>query len=282
MYKIAAKKVLAPAIKQLQISAPEIAAGARPGQFIILRIDEKGERIPLTIADYDPRGGTITLVFQEAGRTTMELGRLEEGDAILDIVGPLGKPSEIRRYGKVVCIGGGVGIAAIYPIARALKEAGNEIVSIIGARSRGQLILVEKIGAVSDSLEIVTEDGSGGRKGFVTGVLQDLLVSEEGIDLVMAIGPPAMMRAVAELTRPYRIRTVASLNPIMVDGIGMCGACRVTVGGKTRFACVDGPEFDAHLVDWSVLVQRARMFREEEKRAVEDYFSGSECRCGKR
>ncbi len=282
MYKIVAKKVLAPAIKQFQIQAPEIAARARPGQFVVLRIDEKGERIPLTIADYDPKGGTVILVFQEAGRTTMELGRLEEGDSILDLVGPLGKPSEIRRYGKVICIGGGVGIAAIYPIARALKEAGNEVVSIIGARCRDHLFLVEKMGEVSDALEITTDDGSAGRKGFVTGVLQDLLVGEEGIDLVVAIGPPAMMRAVAELTRPYRVRTVVSLNPIMVDGIGMCGACRVAVGGKTRFACVDGPEFNAHLVDWPVVMQRARMFREEEKRAVEDYFLGSECRCRKR
>lgn len=281
MNRIVAKRVLAPGIKQFQVEAPEIAAAARPGQFVILRIDEKGERIPLTIAGYDPDGGTITLVFQEAGRTTMELGRMDAGDFILDLVGPLGKPSEIRRYGKVICVGGGVGIAAVYPIARALKEAGNEVISIIGARSRHHLILVEEMGEVSDTLEIATDDGSAGRKGLVTAVLKDILVSEEGIDLVVAVGPLAMMRGVAELTRPYRIRTVASLNPIMVDGIGMCGACRLTVGGKTVFACVDGPEFNAHLVDWDIAMQRARMFRDEEKRAVEHYLSGSECTCGK-
>ncbi|MGB9792273.1 MAG: sulfide/dihydroorotate dehydrogenase-like FAD/NAD-binding protein [Thermacetogeniaceae bacterium] len=281
MNRIVAKKELAPGIKRLEVEAPEIAAAARPGQFVILRIDEKGERIPLTISDSDRRRGTIALVFREAGRTTMELGRLEAGDSIRDLAGPLGKPSEIKLYGKVVCVGGGVGIAAIYPIARALKEAGNEVISIIGARDRQQLILAEEMAEVSDALEVATDDGSAGRKGPVTAALKEVLLGGERIDRVVAVGPLAMMRSVAELTKPYHIRTIVSLNPIMIDGIGMCGACRLTVGGKTVFACVDGPEFNAHQVDWDVAMQRSRMFHEEERLAVEHYLSGSECRCGK-
>lgn len=281
MNRIVAKRELAPGINRIEVEAPEIAAAARPGQFVILRIDEKGERIPLTISDYDAQKGTITLVFRQIGRTTLELGRLNAGDAIRDLAGPLGKPSEIRLYGKVVCVGGGVGIAAVYPIARALKEAGNEVLAIIGARSREQLILAEEMAEVSDSLEIATDDGSAGRKGAVTAALQELLHSGERIDRLVAVGPLAMMRAVAELTKPYRIRTAVSLNPIMVDGIGMCGACRLTVGGKTVFACVDGPEFDAHQVDWDVAMQRSQMFREEEKMALQHYLSGSDCSCAK-
>lgn len=278
---IVKKEILAPGIKLFKVSAPEIASKARPGQFVILRINEKGERVPLTIADSDPRKGTVTLIFQEVGRTTIELGKLNEGDTMLDLVGPLGRASEIEYYGRVICVGGGVGVAPVYPITRALKEAGNTVISIIGARSRDHLILVEEMDAVSDALHIATDDGSMGRKGFVTDVLRDLLDREEKIDFVMAIGPLVMMQAISELTRPYQIRTVVSLNPIMVDGTGMCGACRVSVGGETRFACVDGPEFDGHLVDWEVARKRARMFQAEEKIALE-YLSGSDCRCQKK
>jgi len=281
MFKILKKKILAQSIKLIDVLAPEIAAKGQPGQFIILRIDENGERIPLTIADFNREQGTLTLIFQEVGRSTIDLGKLEEGDTIRDIVGPLGKSSEIEKFGKVICIGGGVGIAPIYPITRALKNAGNEIVSIIGARSKDHLILAEEMQAVSDVLHITSDDGTVGQKGFVTDILNQIIESKSQIDLVMAIGPLVMMKAVSELTRSYNIKTVVSLNPIMVDGTGMCGACRVTIGKDTKFACVDGPEFDGHLVDWSVAASRARMFQEEEKIAI-GTCSGGECQCQKK
>ncbi len=282
MFKIVTKEILAPAIKLFKVSAPEIAAKARPGQFIILRLDEKGERIPLTIADFDRENGWLTLIFQEVGRSTRELGELSAGDSILDLVGPLGKPSEIGKFGRVVCVGGGVGVAPVYPITRAMKEAGNEVISIIGARNADSLILEQEMKAVSDQLYVVTDDGSAGMKGFVTTQLQEILAGEKP-DLIVAIGPLVMMQAVSELTRPYGIKTVVSLNSIMVDGTGMCGACRVPVGAQTKFACVDGPEFNGHEVDWAIAAMRARMFADEEKSAMDGYHhcAGGECQCQK-
>jgi ferredoxin--NADP+ reductase len=279
MFEIVYKSVLAPAIISIKVLAPEIAAKARPGQFIILRIHEKGERIPLTVADYDRQKGTISLIFQEVGRTTKELGKLEVGDKILDLVGPLGQPTHIDEVGTVVCIGGGVGIAPIYPITRAFKEAGNEVISIIGARCADYLILQREMETVSDRLLIACDDGSAGEKGFVTDILQKLLDAHKKIDLVMAVGPIPMMKAVAEKTRGHAIKTMVSMNPIMVDGTGMCGACRLQVGNETRFACIDGPDFDAHLVDWSVAALRANTFKHEEKKAMQMHHSGGECHC---
>lgn len=280
MYRIVKKKELAKNIKLIEVEAPMVAAKAAAGQFVILRIDEPGERIPLTIADFNREQGTITMIFQEVGYTTRKLGELKEGDFLADFVGPLGQPSEIEKYGRVVCVGGGVGVAPVYPIARALKEAGNEVISIIGARSRELLILEEEMRAVSDELLISTDDGSYGHKGFVTDLLAEVLRRNGRVDRVWGIGPVVMMRAVAETTRPFGVPTIVSMNPIMVDGTGMCGACRVSVGGETKFACVDGPEFDAHLVDWDLALRRLNMYREEEAKALA-YHSGEggSCRC---
>ncbi len=281
MFKITKKKILAQSIKLIEVLAPEIATKGQAGQFVILRIDENGERIPLTLADFNRQEGTITLIYQEVGRTTAELGRLEPGDYILDLVGPLGKPSEIEKYGTVICVGGGVGVAPIYPITRALSGADNHIISIIGARSNKHLILAEEMETVSEKLYIATDDGTEGQKGFVTDILKQLIDSKMQIDLVVAIGPLVMMKAVSQLTRPYNIKTIVSLNPIMVDGTGMCGACRVAVGQETKFACVDGPEFDGHQVNWSVAEIRARMFAEEEQLAMKGCNSGGDCHCQK-
>lgn len=281
MFQIIDKKTLAPAIKQFVVCAPDIAQKAQPGQFIILRINEIGERIPLTIADFDRQNGTITLIFQEVGRTTCDMGLLNEGDYILDLVGPLGKASEIESFGHVVCVGGGVGVAPLYPITRALKQAGNRVTSIIGARSKDHLILRGEMQAVSDQLLVATDDGSEGQKGFVSEVLAQVISQNDGINLVVAIGPLPMMQAVSEVTRPFAIHTTVSLNPIMVDGTGMCGACRVGVGNETKFACVDGPEFDGHLVDWQLAQQRARMFTMEEGLAMQGFSGGGECQCHK-
>lgn len=279
MLAIIRKENLAEGIKLFEIGAPQIAAKARPGQFIILRIDEKGERIPLTIADFDRDKGTITLISQEVGRTTADLGKMETGDKILDLVGPLGKASAIEKYGRVVCIGGGVGVAPVYPITRALKAAGNEVISIIGARTAEQLILQEEMGAVSDHIYITSDDGSIGQEGFVTNVLGKLLTDGVQIDLIIAIGPLPMMESVSQTSRAYGVKTIVSMNPIMVDGTGMCGACRVAVGSETKFACVDGPEFDGHLVDWQLARSRSRMFLAEEK--IAQNCSGGDCRCQK-
>lgn len=268
MYEIKRKALLANNIKLFEIFAPEIARKAQAGQFVIVRQHEKAERIPLTIADFDRNQGTITIIFQEVGRSTIDLGQLKKGDYILDFVGPLGKESEISKYGRVVCIGGGVGVAPLYPIAKRLHGEGNYIVSVIGARSWEDLIWEEKMRAVSDALYITTDDGSYGEKGFVTDILKRIIGSEE-IDAVIAIGPLVMMEAVSEITRPHGIKTVVSLNPIMLDGTGMCGACRVQIGQETKFACVDGPEFDGHLVDWDNAKRRAKMFLQEEKIALE-------------
>lgn len=267
MYEILEKRVLSDTVKLMKIKAPLVARKAKPGQFIILRIDETGERIPLTIADFDRKKGSITIIFMEVGKTTKELGQLNEGDAILNFAGPLGQPSEIENFGTVVCIGGGVGIAPLYPIIRALKNEGNTVISILGARNENLLMLEKEIEKHSDQLLIATDDGSKGHKGFVSDVLQKLIDEDTTIDVVWAIGPVIMMKVVADLTRKYDIKTVVSLNPIMVDGTGMCGGCRVTVGDETKFACVDGPEFDGHKVDFNNLMLRNRRFIDEEKHA---------------
>ena len=236
-----------------------------------MRIDEKGERIPLTIADFDAQKGTVTIIFQEVGKTTKRLGDLSEGDNISDFIGPLGNPTEIKRYGRVVCIGGGVGVATIPLKVKALGEAGNEVISIIGARTKELLILEEELQEISDEFYITTDDGSKGHHGFVTDILQRLIDARKNIDLVATAGPAIMMKAVANVTRPHNIRTIASLNPIMVDGTGMCGSCRVRVDDETKFACVDGPEFDAHRVDFDHLMTRLQRYLKEEKLALETW-----------
>ena len=270
MYKIISAEELSAGVKSFSVEAPMVARKCQAGQFIILRIDEAGERIPLTIADYDREKGTIQLIFQEVGDTTRQLGTLKAGDALLDVAGPLGKATEIENYGTVVCIGGGIGVAPVYPIARAYKKAGNRVISIIGARNADLLIMEKEMRSVSDVLHITTDDGSAGRKGLVVDPLKDMIAAGEKIDRVMAIGPMVMMRGVAEVTRPYGIHTLVSLNPIMVDGTGMCGGCRCSVGGETKFACVDGPEFDGHAVDFNGLMSRARMYQTQERQCKGD------------
>jgi len=268
MNEIVVKEVLAEHIKLMVFKAPRIAAKAQPGQFIILRVNETGERFPLTIADFDRDAGTLSIVFLELGRSTTLLGELKVGDAILDVVGPLGHATEIVRYGSVVCVGGGVGIPAIHPVARAFKNAGNRVTSIIGAKTRSLLFWEEQMRRVSDELIVTTDDGSYGAKGFVTDRLQELIDAGRPIDLVFAVGPTVMMRAVANLTRPHALKTLVSLNPIMVDGTGMCGGCRVEVGGERKFVCVDGPDFDAHQVNFELLMSRQRTYIEEEQLAL--------------
>jgi len=270
MFTIVEAKFLGSNVKQFEIEAPRIARAQRPGQFIILRLHEHGERIPLTIKASDVRKGTITIVVQGIGKTTIELNALKSGDSILDVVGPLGKPSHIDKFGTAVVIGGGVGTAIALPTARALREAGNHVISILGARTKDLLILEDEVRAVSDEVFIMTDDGSYGEKGLVTLKLNEL-IANRSVDFVLAIGPIPMMRAVAETTRDKNIHTVVSLNSIMVDGTGMCGGCRVLVGNKSQFACVDGPEFDAHDVDFGVLAQRNAMYREQEKESLERY-----------
>lgn len=265
MAKILEKKELAPRTHYLRIHVPLIATHALPGQFVILRLHEKGERIPLTIADSDPSEGSITLIVQEIGGTTKQIALLRTGDDIRDVLGPLGTPSEIENFGTVVLLGGGFGIAAIHPIAKALRKAGNTVISIVGARTKHLLIMEEEMRAVSHEFVVMTDDGSYGRKGLVVEPLREMIEEGRAIHRVVAIGPLPMMRAVGELTRPHGISTVVSLNPVMVDGTGMCGGCRVTVGEHTKFACVDGPEFDAHLVNFDELAARSRMYREFEE-----------------
>ncbi|MFQ6068622.1 MAG: sulfide/dihydroorotate dehydrogenase-like FAD/NAD-binding protein [Candidatus Bathyarchaeia archaeon] len=271
MNKIVAIQTLAPQTKLIRIEASEIARKAHAGQFVILRVDEKGERIPLTLVDWDPTNRTITLIFQEVGVSTKKLGTLKTGDELLDVVGPLGNPSVIKNYGTVVIIGGGVGTAPCLPIAKALKETGNKVISIIGARNEKLLILENEMRTICDEVHISTDDGSKGHKGFVSDLLKMLIKKGYSMDIVYAIGPSVMMKAVANVTHPYKIKTIVSLNPIMVDGMGMCGACRVLVGGKVKFACVDGPEFDAHQVDFDQLMKRQRAFLAEEKLALEHW-----------
>lgn len=271
MFRIAHAEFIAPGIKRFEIEAPRIARKHQAGQFVILRLHDRGERIPLTIENSNPAGGTISIVVQSVGKTTHLLNALNTGDNILDVVGPLGKPSEIALFGNVVVVGGGVGVAMAYPTAAALKHAGNRVVSIIGARNRELVILEREMRQVSDELMITTDDGSYAEKGLVTDKLRQLLDNHTCIDLVLAVGPIPMMRAVAEITRKDHIRTIVSLNPIMIDGTGMCGGCRVLVDGRSQFACVDGPEFDGHLVDFAVLTQRNSTYREAENRSMEEF-----------
>jgi ferredoxin/flavodoxin---NADP+ reductase len=271
MFKILAAQLIAPGIKRFVIEAPRIARKHKPGQFVIIRLYEEGERIPLTIEKSDAARGTINMVVQSIGKTTHLLNSLEAGDSILDVVGPLGKPSEIENFGTVVIIGGGVGTAMAYPTAAALKRAGNRVLTIIGGRSRNLVMLEPEMREVSDAVMVTTDDGSYAEKGLVTHKLRQLIDSGTSINLVLAVGPIPMMKAVAELTAKEHIRTIVSLNPIMIDGTGMCGGCRVLVDGKSEFACVDGPEFDAQRVDFAVLVQRNAMYRAAEKTSLEDF-----------
>jgi len=265
MYAILRKEKLAPGIWLMKVMAPFVARRAMPGQFIILRVKEGGERIPLTIADYDRQEGWVTIIFQEVGLTTRLLAKLNEGDGILDFVGPLGRASELDGLKRVLCIGGGVGVAPLYPQVKYLWEKGTSVDVIVGARSKEYLILEKEIRGICNNLYITTDDGSYGRKGFVSDVLKELLDQGNVYDRVIAIGPLIMMKVVSEITKQYNVPTVVSMNPIMVDGTGMCGGCRVTVGGEVRYACVDGPDFDGHLVDFDEAMRRQRMYREEEQ-----------------
>lgn len=275
MYKILDRQDLAPIIHLFKIEASEVAKKAQPGQFVVIRIDEKGERIPLTFADWDARDGTVTIVFQEAGATTCRLARLKAGDSIENFVGPLGIPTHIEKYGTVVCVGGGIGVAPITPIARGLKEAGNKVISIMGARSKGLLFWEDKLRQASSELIVCTDDGTYGRKGLVTEPLKEILSSGQKFERVIAIGPIPMMKFSALTTQPFGVKTIVSLNPLMVDGTGMCGCCRVSVGGATKFACVDGPDFDGHQVDWNLMSVRSRAYAAEEKRSTEKW----QCQC---
>jgi ferredoxin--NADP+ reductase len=268
MYPIVESRLLAPDIKLFRVVAPRIARKQLAGQFVIVRLHDRGERIPLTIAGSSPDEGTVTLIVQGVGKTTKLMNRLEAGDAILDVVGPLGHASKVKRYGTVVVMGGGVGTAIAYPVAKAMKEAGNTVVSIVGARSKEYVILETEVRATSDETFITTDDGSYGDRGFVTARLQALLDAGRTIDLLLAIGPVPMMAAVAEMTRRPGIKTIVSLNSIMVDGTGMCGGCRVITSGTPKFACVDGPEFDAHEVDFQVLARRNNAYRDAERQAL--------------
>ncbi|HPI37590.1 MAG TPA: sulfide/dihydroorotate dehydrogenase-like FAD/NAD-binding protein [Ignavibacteriaceae bacterium] len=271
MHQIKHAEFLAPDVKKFVIHAPKIALKRKAGQFVIVRISDHGERIPLTIADSNSEEGTITIIVQGVGKTTKAINSLNTGDYFLDVVGPLGKPSHIEKFGTAVSIGGGVGTAIAYPTAVALKQAGNKTISIIGGRNKELVILENEMRQVADQVYITTDDGSYGSKGLVTDKLKELIDSGEKIDFVLAIGPIPMMRAVAETTRPYGIQTVVSLNPVMVDGTGMCGGCRATVDNKTVFVCVDGPEFDAHKVDFELLMKRNRTYNIEEKTSMHEY-----------
>lgn len=268
MFKILKKEELSEQITLFDIEAREIARKAKPGNFFVLRTHEQGERVPLTIADFDRDRGSITTVFQKVGKTTHHLGMLDEGDFITDVIGPLGNHSHIENFGKVICVGGGVGIAPIYPITRALKEAGNKVTSIIGARSKSLLFWEEKMRGVSHDLIIATDDGSYGIKAVVTVPLEEIL-SRDKVDLVFAVGPAVMMKFVCSTTQKYSVKTIVSLNSIMIDATGMCGGCRVEVGGETKFTCVDGPEFNGHEVDFDLLMKRLQSYIPEERTAME-------------
>ena len=278
MFKILDKVELCPKICRFRIEAPKVVAKAKAGQFVILRQHDKGERVPMSIGGLDKAHGVLTVVIQEVGKTSASMNRMKTGDSFHDVVGPLGLPSHVGKFGRCVLLGGGVGIPPIYPIAQSLKEAGNQVETIIGARTKDLLIYQEELTEASHILHIATDDGSFGTHGFVTTVLQKLMDDGTPIDFIMAIGPVPMMKAVAETTRPKNIKTWVSLNPIMVDGTGMCGACRVTVGGKTKFACVDGPDFDAHLVDFAEMTSRLKMYQKYEKTAYDRFLhSPEEC-----
>jgi ferredoxin--NADP+ reductase len=279
MYRIVKRRELAGGeIILNEIEAPRIARVAKPGQFVILRANEKGERVPMTMADINPEKGTITIIFHVVGRSTALFKTLQEGDGYLNVAGPLGRPTEVGKVGTAICVGGGTGLAVLYPIAKKLKSLGNRVVSIIGARTGELVILREEMAAVSDELLICTDDGSLGRKALVTELLEEAL-QKETPGLVVAIGPVPMMKLVSEITRPRRIKTIVSLNSIMIDGTGMCGSCRVEVGGETRLACVEGPEFDGHLVNYELLMARLSAFREEEREALQAHGAKELHRC---
>ena len=278
MFEIVKKRELAENVDEFVVRAPLIAKKAKPGQFVIVRVTAKGERIPLTIADKDPEAGTITLMVQRVGKSTFHMSCFDEGNALRDVVGPLGRPTEIENWGHVVAIGGGLGLAPIHHIAIGVKEAGNRLTTIMGFRSKELIFWEERMSIISDRVIVTTNDGSYGMKGLVTDALLNLIESGEKIDRVICAGPVPMMKAVADLTKQFGIPTIASLNPIMVDGTGMCGACRVTVGGEVKFACVDGPEFDAHEVDFDELMNRLRMFRDKELVAMRE-FQRKHCGC---
>jgi len=273
VYEILEKGIFSDVTKLIVVSAPDVARKAQAGQFIVIRVVDEGERIPLTIADFDRTQGTITMVFQEVGKSTMHLGTLQPGDALASLTGPLGRPTEIEHYGTVICVGGGVGIAPVYPIARELRAAGNHVISIIGARTKDLLFWEDKMGTVSDELIVCTDDGSYKRKALVTEPLKELLEQRDNVARVWAIGPAIMMKFCSLTTKPFGVPTIVSLNSIMVDATGMCGACRVEVGGKTKFVCVDGPEFDGHQVDWDLLLARQRIYLPEEKLAKEKFLA---------
>jgi ferredoxin--NADP+ reductase len=272
MYKILRKEKMAhDSIVLNEIEAPQIAKKARPGQFVILRIDETGERIPLTMANVDKKKGTITIIYMIVGKSTRSFSMLEVGDAYKDCVGPLGEPTDIEKKGTVVCVGGGTGTAVLHPITRGMYEAGNNVITILGARSKDYLIMEKEMKKVSNEVRICTDDGSKGRHGFVTDELREILESQK-VDEVVAIGPVPMMKFVSLLTKEFDVKTTVSLNPIMIDGTGMCGGCRVTIGGKTKFACVDGPEFDGHQVDYDSLMRRLGAYKHEEEHSQECMF----------
>ena len=273
MYEILLKQDLVPNIHLFKVGVPDVAKKAQAGQFVVIRIDEKGERIPLTIADWDREEGSVTIVFMEVGTTTHRLALLKAGDFITDFIGPLGLPTHIDKFGTVVCVAGGFAVATIMPIARAMREKGNKVVSIMGARNKDLIFWEDELRRVSDQLIVTTDDGSYARKGLVTEPLKELLEGSDKIDRVIAIGPSIMMKFCAKTTLPFGVKTIVSLNPIMVDGTGMCGCCRVSVGGVTRFACVDGPDFDGHQVDWDLLFARQRIYLDEEKRSFEQWQS---------
>lgn len=269
MFKIVAKEKLSPVIDFFKVEAPAVAKKAKAGQFVVIRVDEVGERIPLTLADWDDKEGTVTLVAMKVGTTTCKLSSLDTGDNILDLSGPLGIPSEIENFGKVVCVGGGVGVAPVYPIARALKQAGNDVITIMGSRNKDLLFWEERLRSVSNELIVTTDDGSYARKGLVTEPLKEVLERDKGISRVIAIGPAIMMKFCCLTTKPFGITTIVSLNAVMVDGTGMCGCCRVSVDGETKFVCVNGPEFDGHQVDWDLLFKRQRIYCDEEKLSLD-------------
>jgi NAD(P)H-flavin reductase len=271
LYKILLRQDLVPNVHLFKIEAPAVARKAQAGQFIVIRVDDKGERIPLTIADWNAKEGSVSVVFMEVGTTTRDLARLGTGESVADFVGPLGLATHVETYGTVACVAGGVGVAVITPIARAMKQKGNRVVSIMGARTKGLIFWESELRAASDELIVTTDDGSYGRKALVTEPLKELLQGQDNVARVIAIGPTMMMKFSALTTQPFGVRTIVSLNPIMVDGTGMCGCCRVSVGGQTKFACVDGPDFDGHQVDWDLLVNRQRVYLDEEKKSVENW-----------
>lgn len=270
MYKIIKKKELNPTVTLMEIDAPLVAKKAEPGQFIILRVDDEGERIPLTVADFDREAGTVTIIFQIVGSTTEKLNHLNEGDEIKDFVGPLGVPTHTEGFKKVAVVGGGVGCAIAYPVAKKLHNSGCEVHSVVGFRNKDLLILEDEFKAVSDKYIVMTDDGSKGEKGLVTDALKKLIESGEKYDEVIAIGPLVMMKFVCRLTKEYDIKTMVSMNPIMIDGTGMCGGCRLTVGGETKFACVDGPDFDGHLVDFDEAIERSNMYKDFERQRYDE------------